>query len=235
MKEDVTIVIPVGPYESNKRWLREAIESVREQTYTVNEILVVDDKANLGAREFPSLVGEPTIHVYKFPWRLGVAHAFNFGVALAKNELVFLLGSDDWLEPTCIERCVKMYEGYANRDRIYFYVPLLAHFEDGTTKPMLTRSGAAFVTKSLWEHCGGFPVWSALCCPDVALYTLLDERPELGNTVRVGNKPLYHYRDHPDIYTARLRNYPMPEMTLNGKPASLVDLMRILATTWGNV
>lgn len=230
MTNGVTVTIPVGPHEANKRWLSEAIQSVQRQTYPDIELLLIDDGADLPQADLFS----DAVRVWKSPWRLGVPHAFNFGVALAKNNLVFLLGSDDWLEPVCIERCVEMYEQHDDGDRIYFHVPLLAHKEDGTTRPMLTRSGAALVTKTLWERCGGFPIWSALCCSDVALYTMLENRPELGRTVRVGTKPLYHYREHPEIDTARLRNYPMPTMTLDGSPATLVDLMRILATTWGN-
>ena len=66
----VTVTIPVGPSAANKRWLREAIDSVRDQTYKVNEIMIIDDMANLGAEELPSLVGEPQIHVWKSPWLL---------------------------------------------------------------------------------------------------------------------------------------------------------------------
>src|SRR5262245_63733783 len=95
----ITIAIPVGPNASNRRWLGECLASIAEQTVTPNEILLIDDGANLDPFDYPALRVERT------PWRLGVAGAFNAGVALAKNDLVLMLGSDDRLHPAAIQAC----------------------------------------------------------------------------------------------------------------------------------
>src|SRR3972149_1200671 len=105
MKPGVTVAIPVGPSEANVRWLDEAVASVREQTYDGPiQVLLVDDMQGL-----PYTHGVTTWHA---PWHLGVATAFNIGVAVAEYDLVFMLGSDDRLLPQCLARCVEAFEAH---------------------------------------------------------------------------------------------------------------------------
>ncbi|NIM48557.1 MAG: hypothetical protein GTO22_04745, partial [Gemmatimonadales bacterium] len=52
--------------------------------------------------------GEPldlpaSVSVWRSPWPLGVPAGFNLGVALAANELVFMLGSDDFILEGCMD------------------------------------------------------------------------------------------------------------------------------------
>lgn len=133
------------------------------------------------------------------PWYLGVAHAFNFGVALADNEHVVMLGSDDTLEPNCIEECEK-----AKLDGLYYQYFPLRYMDTGEIQNIACN--AAMVTKELWRHTGGFPVQSASGAPDCALLSIMMARPggEAGQIVRIGNgEPLYNYRRHNETDTAR--------------------------------
>lgn len=209
----VTVTIPVGPHEANRRWLVEAIESVRNQTYVVNEILVIDDVAYL-RKYFPGTYyneRDGTLfcwagdlkgcHIYETPWRSGVAHSFNFGVGLARNELVFMLGSDDYLDPECIERCVKTWEKN-NKEDAYYFVGV-TYLDDREEKEQFQPCGAALVTQGFWDWCGGFPPESASGASDAALMSCLWGRYTEKVVGVSEHKPLYFYRSHDESDTAK--------------------------------
>ncbi len=196
MPTDVTVVIPVGPYAANKRWLEDCLESVRAQTYPAAEVLLIDDMAGLN----PGPLGGG-VSVWRAPWRLGIATAFNMGVSLARHECVFLLGSDDWLEPACLEECVKAYESSKHPDETYFFVGV--RYSDGREDQFLPCN-AAMVSKSLWRHTGGFPIEAASGAPDAALISIMLHKPEAGRAVGVcQDRPLYNYRVHDETDTAQ--------------------------------
>lgn len=160
-----------------------------------------DDGGITLARKIPeSSTYESYARVWRSPWRLGVACAFNFGVALARGDLVFLLGSDDELEPDCLERCVREWEKGKGRDA-YYWVSVL--YTDGREYPVQDLPcNAAMVTKGLWRQTGGFPVETASGAPDAALISILmAHRPELLVPVARG-RPLYRYRAHGETDTA---------------------------------
>src|SRR3990167_4367481 len=102
MDSNVSVVIPVGPYPANKKWLKECIESVVNQTVH-SQIVIIDDMAKITNDDLGGI--EPDVF-FNTPWLIGVAGAFNFGVALAKTECVFMLGSDDTLDPDCLYECL---------------------------------------------------------------------------------------------------------------------------------
>ena len=188
---DVSVTIPVGPYPHHKEHLEQAIESVEKQTHRVKQLLIIDDMADL---PYPHPWGEHiNVNLWKSPWRLGIAHAFNFGVMLAQTECVFMLGSDDWLEPTCIEECVAAYEKQEDPGNAYYHVSLRL-----TDRPETARyfSNAAMVTKTLWGRCGGFPIEASLGAGDYLLSGILVTQ-DFG-IVRVGTveNPLYNFRIH---------------------------------------
>jgi len=89
----VSVIIPV--YQGD-RFLAEAVESVLNQTYTHCEIIVIDDGSTDNSRK----VLEPYFDKirYVFHENQGVAAARNYGIKLAKGELISFLDQDDlWL------------------------------------------------------------------------------------------------------------------------------------------
>lgn len=219
----ITVAIPVGPYEANKRWLKEALLSVANQTMQPTEILVIDDMARFGHTEIcgscpdcnksdwrvENLIpkergfliksqGRPDIRSWSSPWRLGVAHAFNFGVALAENELVFLMGSDDLLEPNCLEECYKAWEKNHKADAYYFCG--IRYMDDGETQTV--PCGYALITKGFWHRTGGFPIESAVGAPDAAFISILLVHNSMSLVPVAGGTPLVNYRRHSESDTA---------------------------------
>lgn len=199
MSDGVTVVIPIGPYEENTRWLHEAIQSIQSQTLKPTQVVFILDGCD-GDKVIDAACDDGiglNFRSYRPLWRLGVGHAFNFGVSLAETECVFMLGSDDVLEPECLERCITAYEGLGQADG-YYYVPV-QYMSGGHVQ--YDPCNAAMVTKGLWKLTGGFPV-EAVTAPDAALISILMVHgPEM--LIQVGDKPLYQYRSHVGTDTAR--------------------------------
>ena len=97
----------------------------------------------------------------------GVADAFNFGVALAGNNLVFMLGSDDKMMPTCLEECVKAYDEHKIEG---WYNVTTNNATDGN---MSIPNNAAMVTQELWKELGGFPPSAGVGAPDALLLSIM--------------------------------------------------------------
>lgn len=191
----ITVTIPVGPYPSNTRWLTECIDSISQQTVLPEEILIIDDGANID----PDTLSHLAITIWQTPWQSGVAHAFNFGVALAHNDLVVMLGSDDKLLPTCIEKLWQCWEGH--KDPMGYYFLALKYSDD---REQNTPCNAAMVHKHHWRVTGGFPVESAVGAPDTMLCSImLKHYPKAGTFYKVSEETLYWYRYHPEIETHR--------------------------------
>lgn len=194
MRPRITVSIPVGPEPYHQEWLEECIESVINQTLSPREIeiLLIDDMANING----DLAFRYALRVWRSPWRLGVAAAMNFGVALAAAPLVFMLCADDTLHPECLARCLDAYEKVPDRDYTYFFVGV--KYLDGREEDeQFVPCGAAMVSKSLWKQSGGFPPEAASGAPDAALLSTMMVHEEAGRIVGVGEGMcLYNYRPH---------------------------------------
>lgn len=203
-----TVVIPVGPKVSNSWWLRDCLQSVAAQTMPATEVFLLDDHGpdsrypNITplarwSYDFPSL----PLRFWVAPWRMGVAHIFNIGVALASYPNVFMLGSDDTLEPQCLELCMEEARKQRN-DELGYYSVGVRYMDTGEVQTAPCH--AALVTKALWQHTGGFPVEASSGAPDAALLSIL-----FGHGSRAGRiypvaegRPLYNYRRHAETDTA---------------------------------
>lgn len=162
------------------------------------ETVIIDDMANVDKFMIDQLVDRPRI--WQAPWRLGVAHAFNMGVALAPTECVIMLGADDMLDPECIEHCWYAYNHADYKELTYF--ALKVRFI-GTDKEQIAACGGAMVTKSLWRATGGFPVESAVGASDTMLLSMIIGNPGHACIQNVNaDKALYFYREHPETDTA---------------------------------
>lgn len=116
----VSIVMPT--YNSDPRWLQEAIESVRGQLYEDWELCIADDgstkQETLAAlREYEAL--DPRIRVKYLPQNSGIATASNEALSLASGEFVGLLDHDDELKPDALYRVVRALNQDRELDFIY--------------------------------------------------------------------------------------------------------------------
>lgn len=142
----ITVAIPVGSRPEHKAHLDDAILSVLSQLETGDELLIVDDGAGL----LPSADSRVMTHWNE--WRLGDAASHNICVALAKNEHVLWLASDDKLLWGCLGAVRQTIEKH-RKERAWYWLDVV--YDNGMTQRLV--SGPACVTKALWEWSGGYP------------------------------------------------------------------------------
>lgn len=226
----ITVTIPVGPFAANKKWLDECVDSVLKQDDPPTEILFIGDQASINWHDYIAKVRVRVVEaLYDFPyhmevncwetpWLSGVAHAFNFGVALAANEHVVMLGSDDLLEPWAIGDLKAALAKYGDPYGYYFYD--IKYMDTGEVQDL--PCNAAAVTKALWAKNGGFPPESAAGAPDTMLISIMmGNGRDAGSLRHIESKaPPYLYRRHDQTDTA---TRPRIELT---------NIRDILTSTW---
>jgi hypothetical protein len=208
----IAVTIPVGPWPVHRRWLDECLDSIRAQTFSPVDILLVDDMAGLDPADYPDC------RIWRAPFRLSIPAVDNVGVALAGSELVYMVSCDDKLMPDCLERCWETWQ--KQQDPLGFYWVTL---EYSTGERQALPCGRAMVTKTLWRHVGGFPPESAVGACDHILLNMLLQHPEAGKLYHVQSKqPLYWHRTHPEQYT----------QNVNCHPPTIADIRDVFEKRW---
>jgi glycosyltransferase involved in cell wall biosynthesis len=103
----VSVVIPSYNYG---HFIRDAIDSVLQQTRPADEILIVDDGSTDNTREVVESYGP------RVTWRgkpnAGLSAARNSGIEWAKHPLIAFLDADDRFLPEMLERSVRAFEEF---------------------------------------------------------------------------------------------------------------------------
>jgi Predicted glycosyltransferases len=108
----VTIIIPTF---NRLKWISICLDSIKSQTYSHIETLVVDDGSTDGTVEW--LKAQPQysfVRVHEQPKNGGASVARNDGIGLARGELITFIDSDDALLPNHIETAVEVFRRYPN-------------------------------------------------------------------------------------------------------------------------
>lgn len=204
----VAVVVPVGPLQIHLKYLGYALDSLRRQNRVPELVVLVDDMAGLSERWGDFLSTDTDIVLYEPPWRLGVAAAFNAGVAVAfreKADVAIMLGADDMLAPDCVEELVATYEASRRPDERFYWFGV--RYSDDREDQFLPCHAAA-VTPGLWRWTGGFTPEMGLWAPDAAFIScLLAHDPGVlcgvAHKLDHGGHPLYWHRVHEDQETAQ--------------------------------
>jgi len=101
----VSIVIPT---RNRLRFLQEAVESVRRQTYPNWELIVVDDCSEDDTWAWLSSLHDPFIRPVSLERHSERSAARNRGFANVRGEFVLFLDDDDRLDPRALERLVRV-------------------------------------------------------------------------------------------------------------------------------
>lgn len=98
----VSIIIPT--YNRGK-YIDKAINSVKNQTYSNFEIIVIDDGSTDNTKE---IIDQFEGIIYLKQTNQGSASARNKGLSIAKGEFICTLDSDDYWEDTFLESCISI-------------------------------------------------------------------------------------------------------------------------------
>src|SRR4029453_17806736 len=130
MTPTIAIVMAAKNYA---RFLPEAVESVRAQTFTDWELVVIDDGSShhTPAAGGPFLPDRPVRYFRSDT--LGQPRAKNLGIAFSRAQLVAFLDADDAWENTKLEKQLAVFE--ANPDVGVVFCKRLLMDEHGTVFP----------------------------------------------------------------------------------------------------
>jgi O-antigen biosynthesis protein len=201
----ISVLLPA--YETEPRYLREAIGSVRAQTYPDWQLVIVDDgsqRADTRRAITRAVSRDPRITARMLERNAGISNATNAGLELCRGELVAFLDHDDTLAPDALLRVARAFSDgevdvvYTDQDKL---TP-----EGRRTDPFLKPDwsptyalGAMYVghllvaTRELIADAGGLdPAFDKI--QDYDLLLRLSERTE-----RIHHIPevLYHWRAVP--------------------------------------
>ena len=94
------------PTYNAERWIREAIESALEQTWTNFELVISDNASTDATLEIARTYADPRIRIEPSPRNLGLVANHNRVVRLSTGRYIKFLHADDVLTPACIEEMV---------------------------------------------------------------------------------------------------------------------------------
>lgn len=99
---------------NHERFVREALGSVLQQTYSNLQIIVVDDASTDNSVRVigQTILSAPHVQFLPLKKNVGNCKAFNAGLALAKGEYIIDFATDDRMAPERIERQVKFFASF---------------------------------------------------------------------------------------------------------------------------
>ena len=99
------LVSVIIPYFNKKQYIKDAVNSVLNQTFKNFEVIIVYDDKNL--IDYNYLTDEfkniKNIKIFKNEKNIGAGLSRNFGIKKAKGEIIAFLDSDDLWLPTKLE------------------------------------------------------------------------------------------------------------------------------------
>ncbi len=118
-------------YKDNEMWLKEAIESMLNQTIKTNDFVIVEDGALPNELEniikFYKKNYAEIFNIIRIEKNVGLGPALALGVIKCKNELIARMDSDDYSVPN---RCEKQIEVFNNNDKLDIVGSNIAEFMD---------------------------------------------------------------------------------------------------------
>ena len=160
--EKVSIIMPCY---NDGQYILEAIQSVREQTYTNWELIIIDDNSDdSDTVNIINSIHDPQILVLHSD-HLRPAGARNYGIEHATGKYILPVDSDDTIDKTYIEKAVNVIESSPDTGIVYCKADLFGEksgpwdLPEYSFKSMLLDN-IVFVTalfyREDWEKVGGF-------------------------------------------------------------------------------
>jgi glycosyltransferase involved in cell wall biosynthesis len=192
------VVSVVIPCYNTHRYLGKTLQSVKGQSYQSIEVLVVDD----GSTEPDTLLflgqlgGE--IRLLRQANK-GLPAARNAGIRETKGEFILPLDSDDWLEPTFVEKLVHGLRRDGQASFAFCYIQLegeangvlVKHFNFFEQLFLNQLPYCLLYRKSVWKALGGYDETMRRGYEDWDFNIRL---AALGGGATVVAEPLFHYR-----------------------------------------
>ena len=117
----VSICIPLFNCEN---YIKEALDSIKNQTYDNIEVIICDDQSHDRSAEISRTYAQQNpdldIKVFESDVNRGLESNWNWSISKAKGKYIKLLPSDDYLYPECISRQVEAFEDSGEKISLVF-------------------------------------------------------------------------------------------------------------------
>ncbi|MCX6677058.1 MAG: glycosyltransferase [Methanothrix sp.] len=201
----ISVIIPV--HNGPPQWLKCAIQSVLEQTYSRWELCIVDDSSSeIKTIKFLSSIKDPRIHMKFLKINVGISSATNVAISSSKGEYLTFLDQDDELTGDALAEIANAVDRhdpdliYSDEDKfkdtLFGRKYIDAHFKpDYSPDLLLTHNYITHllvVKRSLMDKIGVFrPEYDGAQDYDLTLRAV-----ESADTICHIRKVLYHWRYH---------------------------------------
>ena len=163
-KSNVTVIIPCY---NDGDYIRQALDSILNQTLKAEKIIIIDDGSDIKTRSILKNIQIEEVEVI-FQENQGVSNARNVGINLAQTDYILTLDADDYFEPTFIKKAVEVLDTNTEIGIVGCLVKILKNnkIEQEIKKPLGGKiknflvknngvSGAIF-RKKCWDAVGGY-------------------------------------------------------------------------------
>jgi len=207
----VSVVIPF--FHTYARHLTECLESIRQQTWSSWELIIVDDASPTDdAERIVAPLGDPRMRVVRHERNRGQAAGRNTGIRHSHGPFILPVDCDDVLDPTHMEKLVTAlvehpeYGAAYSDHRLFGEIEGILFYPQHDTQWLLKEQWiphpGTIVRRVLWERSGGY-------CEDPAFragnedWDYFLSLAEVGMTAVRIPEPLYNYRQHRESITTR--------------------------------
>lgn len=180
----VSIVIPCYNKEC---YISEAIESALSQTYEDTEIIIVNDASSDNSAEIIESYAKKYKKIIFFENKTneGVIKTRNFAIGAASGEYILPLDADDTIDPTYVEKAVKILEENKDIGVVYCKVKFFGDREGNLNCPEFSEdyllyssciSSCSMFRKKDFVTCGGYRDYMKYGCEDWDLWLYFYEK-----------------------------------------------------------
>jgi glycosyltransferase involved in cell wall biosynthesis len=180
---DAPVVTVLMAVFNGERYLREAVQSILNQTFRHFELLVVDDGSTDGSRAILESFDDPRLRVVHHAVNQGLSRSLNHGLAEARGRYIARMDADDVAAP----------------DRLALQVDFLERHADvvavGSWYTIVDDGGREIGRR--WTPCDDIDVrWTMQFCSPFAHGAVTMRRAALANDARVYDESLTYAMDY---------------------------------------
>ncbi|WP_282017520.1 glycosyltransferase [Salegentibacter mishustinae] len=208
--KDKILISAVIPCYNDGAYIEDAVNSVKLQTHSPIEIIVVDDGSSISTKNVLANL-ESKIDLLIVQENLGPSKARNKGIAKAKGEFILVLDSDDYFEPTFCDKAIQVFREKREVKIISSHTKL--HFTDGSFQLYKPKggdlkkflfgnhsTGSCLIRKSSWLEVGGYDETMRTGFEDWEFYIRILAQGGRAFTI---NEVLLNYRKRNDSTTKK--------------------------------
>lgn len=197
----ISVIIPCF---NHGKFIKQAIESVKKQTFTDYEIIVINDgstdKYTIEILDKLKFDYEDIIFIDQKNGHL--SNARNNGIRISKGDFFLPLDADDIIEPNMLEDCYNKIKKRKNLGFVYTYARLFGDSNEVMVKKwynffdLLNLNyivACSLFRKSCWNEVGGYDENMKSGYEDWEFLIRLGKNGFYGELIR---KPLFCYRKH---------------------------------------